>query len=319
MPEVYSDDNGARVIVRHRGPAGKGVPAGGTTGQILAKTSDDDYDGEWVNPPDGVNAVAGPVSSVDGRVATFDGTTGKLIKDSGTLLSALATVSLVGTKQDAEPGKGLSTEDFTSALKTKLDGLIYHYRGSYADAAAVLSGVVDPVAGDYVLIEDAGSDLVFGLWDATNSVWRYFGNETLDGAAIAAVLFDDGEDWELVDCNIFTDAYRALIDQHQSYFDNGLADIVSGVLAYVEKTVDYTLTANDRVVNCTANSFTVTLPLATADNQGKAYTVKNSGTGAITIATSDGIQLIDSATTYVLSTQWESVNVQSTGSGWIII
>jgi hypothetical protein len=27
------------------------VPAGGTTGQVLAKVSDDDYDDEWTDPP----------------------------------------------------------------------------------------------------------------------------------------------------------------------------------------------------------------------------------------------------------------------------
>jgi hypothetical protein len=30
---------------------GGGVPAGGTTGQVLAKASDTDYDTEWVTAP----------------------------------------------------------------------------------------------------------------------------------------------------------------------------------------------------------------------------------------------------------------------------
>lgn len=33
-----------------QGDPGPGVPAGGTTGQVLAKASDDDYDTEWVTP-----------------------------------------------------------------------------------------------------------------------------------------------------------------------------------------------------------------------------------------------------------------------------
>ena len=32
------------------GPAGVGVPAGGTTGQVLAKASGTDYDTEWATP-----------------------------------------------------------------------------------------------------------------------------------------------------------------------------------------------------------------------------------------------------------------------------
>lgn len=34
-----------------QGPAGISMPAGGTTGQILAKVSDDDYDVAWIDPP----------------------------------------------------------------------------------------------------------------------------------------------------------------------------------------------------------------------------------------------------------------------------
>lgn len=34
-----------------KGDAGPGVAAGGTTGQVLAKASNDDYDTEWVDPP----------------------------------------------------------------------------------------------------------------------------------------------------------------------------------------------------------------------------------------------------------------------------
>jgi hypothetical protein len=44
-------------------------------------------DGFWVAPGD----VTGPASSVNARIATFNGTTGKIIQDSGTLISSLAT------------------------------------------------------------------------------------------------------------------------------------------------------------------------------------------------------------------------------------
>ena len=37
-------------ITGQRGPAGQGVPSGGTTGQVLAKSSATNYDTEWVNP-----------------------------------------------------------------------------------------------------------------------------------------------------------------------------------------------------------------------------------------------------------------------------
>ena len=50
------DDNGC-LIVRYNGLAGepseqngRGVPAGGETGQVLAKASGSDYDTQWVTP-----------------------------------------------------------------------------------------------------------------------------------------------------------------------------------------------------------------------------------------------------------------------------
>ena len=46
------------------GPAGPGVPSGGTVGQILAKASGDDYDTEWVS------GGGGAVDSVNGQTGT---------------------------------------------------------------------------------------------------------------------------------------------------------------------------------------------------------------------------------------------------------
>jgi hypothetical protein len=41
-----------------RGPAGVGVPDGGTTGQVLAKASADDYDTEWADVSGAVDQTA---------------------------------------------------------------------------------------------------------------------------------------------------------------------------------------------------------------------------------------------------------------------
>lgn len=45
-----------------QGPAGEGVAAGGTTGQVLAKNSDDDYDTTWITPGGGGGAVWGGIT-----------------------------------------------------------------------------------------------------------------------------------------------------------------------------------------------------------------------------------------------------------------
>ncbi len=79
-------DNRVVVVASSSGPqgaAGVGVPTGGTTGQVLAKASGTNYDTQWVTGGGGGSGdVVGPASSVDGRAALFDGTTGKLLKQS---------------------------------------------------------------------------------------------------------------------------------------------------------------------------------------------------------------------------------------------
>lgn len=79
----------------------------------------------------------------------------------------------------------------------------------------------------------------------------------------------------------------------------------------------YTITATDCVIDCTANTFTVTLPTA-AGIEGQVFTVKNSGTGIITVAAASG-EFIDGAATQVLPVQYESITLISTGTGWGII
>lgn len=48
------------------GPPGKGVPPGGSAGQVLAKASGDDYDAEWRTlPSGGGGGGSGTVTSVN--------------------------------------------------------------------------------------------------------------------------------------------------------------------------------------------------------------------------------------------------------------
>ena len=57
--------DGADGATGPQGPAGQGVPAGGTTGQVLAKSSATDYDTQWVTP------AAGGSGGTFQRGATF--------------------------------------------------------------------------------------------------------------------------------------------------------------------------------------------------------------------------------------------------------
>lgn len=75
--------------------------------------------------------------------------------------------------QFKEPGKGLSTNDFTDPLKEKLEGLEgTHFRGVYPNEAALISGATSPVAGDYADVDaGAGQDAERYIWDASDNKW----------------------------------------------------------------------------------------------------------------------------------------------------
>lgn len=94
----------------------------------------------------------------------------------------------------------------------------------------------------------------------------------------------------------------------------------SFALAYVAKTGNYTATVNDYLINCTANSFTVTLPTAVGIT-GRIYEITNSGAGTITIATTSSQTFTNvTATPTTLSlaaTLAKSIRVMSNGTNWL--
>ena len=104
--------------------------------------------------------------------------------------------------------------------------------------------------------------------------------------------------------------------------DNPLAtleDITGGlVLAYVAKTANYTLTSAEYTVDCTSNSFTLTLPTAVGAT-GRVFNMKNSGTGIITINTTSSQTIDGEASGALTLLQYENLQVQSDGANWIIL
>ena len=88
------------------------------------------------------------------------------------------------------------------------------------------------------------------------------------------------------------------------------------VFPYTAQTANYAVQPLDYQIECTANSFTVTLPTAVGV-AGRVYSIKNTGTGTITVATTSA-QTIDGQLTQTLS-QWSNMVVMSNGIGWLIL
>lgn len=65
--EIAIDETTGKLYGPASNEAANGLPAGGTTDQLLAKNSNEDYDGKWINAPSGgayyENAVDEPPTS----------------------------------------------------------------------------------------------------------------------------------------------------------------------------------------------------------------------------------------------------------------
>lgn len=92
----------------------------------------------------------------------------------GSLASQTDLVAALDSKVDKVAGKGLSQEDFTTALRTKLINIQDdHFRGTFTSFSAMVSGVTSPLAGDYADVDaGVGVDVVRYIWDVNDSAWK---------------------------------------------------------------------------------------------------------------------------------------------------
>lgn len=91
------------------------------------------------------------------------------------------------------------------------------------------------------------------------------------------------------------------------------------------KTANYTLTTSDGAIkfNASAQSLTATLPSAAtcyANGMGQVFTIKkvDASENLVMIQAVSG-QMIDGFTSITINLQYDSVTVQSTGTGWDVI
>lgn len=91
----------------------------------------------------------------------------------------------------------------------------------------------------------------------------------------------------------------------------------STTFPFTNKSGAYVIDNTDCVINCTANTFTVTLPTAVGV-EGQFFIVKNSGTGIVTVD-GDGSETIDGQANKKLAVQYESITVVSNGVNWVVV
>lgn len=96
------------------------------------------------------------------------------------------------------------------------------------------------------------------------------------------------------------------------------ASRVHSAFALVAKTTNYAMVPLDGLVLANG-AITITLPDVSQANVviGKRYTVKNIGTGTVTINTVAGT--IDGAATFSLTVQYSSVDFVTDGTNWFTV
>ncbi len=102
--------------------------------------------------------------------------------------------------------------------------------------------------------------------------------------------------------------------------DNILHRGFVSVERYIAKTATYTATADDRTINCTSGTFTVTLPTSVGIT-GRVYIITNSGAGTITVGTTTSqtfTNVTATPTTLTMATVGTRM-VQSDGANWLLI
>ena len=106
-----------------KGDPGPGVAPGGTTGQLLAKASDEDYDTEWIDQPE----MDAEHVSYDSSETYSDGTVGKELGTINSALSSLSSVTeIIDTASGAiasfPDGSGLPMRSLLATIEPQQEG-----------------------------------------------------------------------------------------------------------------------------------------------------------------------------------------------------
>ena len=272
-----------------QGPAGPGVPIGGTAGQVLAKNSSTNYDTLWIN------AGVGTVTSINASGVSGISVSGGPITSSGTLLITNTApdqvVSLTGAGTTLISG---TYPTFTITSNDEYDGTVTSVNASGGTGISVSGGPVTS-SGTLTITNTAPDQVVALTGTGTTSISGTYPNFTINS--------DDQFDGTVTSVGLIS----------------GTGIAVSGGPITSSGNITVTNTAPDQIVILTGTgttSISGTYPSFTINsvdsNVGTVTSIATSApiTGG-TITASGTIGITQSSATgdgYLSSTDWSTFN-----------
>ena len=253
-----------------------------------------------------------------------------------------AIVALKG-QLDTLASKNASTTTVIQQISSSSTSTSFAGLGKINNQTGYTSYTVQTQDNGIMLIVDDASPISISLNSAVSTPYFFFitnfgagtatltpSSGTINGSASFAVpqnylsmVVFDGTNWWASVLLVLQQNTPAVVHEWINSYDSSTGaftqtqpketDILN---PYTAVSATYSIAATDYQIECTANTFTVTLPTAVGIT-GTIYSIKNSGTGTITIATTAS-QTIDGQLTQTL-TQWDNIVVFSNGTDWIIL
>jgi hypothetical protein len=207
-------------------------------------------DGVWATPAvSGTGDVTGPASSVDNRIAVFNGTTGKIIKDSGTLISGLALASHIHddryyteTEIDAKIDFAIRLQIYPQTKNTSGStipkGAVVQFAGTQGDFSLIKQAVASEINANPSLLMGLAREAI--LNDAFGDV-VWFGNvlEVATGSlTIGQILWFDTTTGGLTATEPATNKIQLAAVQKASSTPEAINGILLVRIKYVSRDID---------------------------------------------------------------------------------
>ena len=272
---------------------------------------------------DGTTTISAGVTatSINGNIFTTGSTYSGSTSQTYTFPTTTATIARTDSGQSFS-----GIQNLTGNVAINSNSLIYRTTNAGGNVSAVLS------------VDQGGSAVTAGspgvMFDASGLIYLTHANgaRRIASAYIGANNYNNTAGSEASDFVIGTGTAGAAPVTRMIVTAAGNVSVgptaptsllhTSGSFAtgYVAKTANYTATISDFTIECTANTFTVTLPTAVGI-AGRIYYIVNSGAGTITIGTTSSqtfVNVTATPTTLTMSAVG-TVVVQSNGVNWMRI